>query len=69
MSVIEKYRYRGKATKNGLYQGSDWEYFDAYSDPDAKVEFRLLTGLSAANGDNVQIQAWDSDYKFWTDID
>lgn len=56
--MIEKYRYRGRAA-NG-----EWIYFMAYSDEDAKVEFRNMTGLT---GLDAVVQTYDEDFKFWMD--
>lgn len=40
----------------------------AYSDQDARVEFKNMTGLSRANGDNIEIQTYDEDFGFWMEI-
>ena len=62
-NMAEKYRYRGKRNAE-----ASWEYFMAYSDQDARVEFKNMTGLSRANGDNIEIQTYDEDFGFWMEI-
>lgn len=68
--MIEKYRYRGRYCEDSALHrpAGPWEYFMAYGDQDAKVEFRNLTGLSKANGDDIEIETWDDDLKFWMEI-
>ena len=46
-----------------------WEYFDAYSDRDALLEFHRLTGLARSNGDQIEVQTWDEDLCSWMEID
>lgn len=66
---MEKYRYRGRAEKTWYYPvEEDWLYFEAYSDGDARVTFRELTGLSASNGDAVEIEGYDADSKIWYEV-
>ena len=67
--MAEKYRYRGRCAEQMGHLAGSWAYFYAYSDKDALVEFRRLTGLSRNNGDQIEIQSWDEDFHFWMDID
>ena len=67
--MVEKYRYRGRWAEQMGHPAGPWEYFDAYSDRNALVEFHRLTGLARNNGDQIEIQRWDEDFHFWMDID
>ena len=65
---MEKYHYRGRAKKTWYYPVEEWIYFKAYSDSDAGVVFKSLTGLSKSNGDEVEIEGYDTDFKFWSEV-
>ena len=68
-SMYEKYRYRGRAKKTWYYPVEEnWIYFGAYNDSDARITFRELTGLCASNGDEIEIEWYDSDCKIWEEV-
>ena len=67
--MVEKYRYHGRWAEQIGHPAGPWEYFDAYSDRDALVEFHRLTGLTRNNGDQIEVQTWDEDLHCWMDIE